>query len=129
MNIQFCHKRKTILKPKIPGCMPVEFLSARVGMTVAMEEVQAWFFETLEPGTFFEKRVGFARCSDEDNYCKKTGREFALSRLKATRLTVLTVHGKGTKEHVVVLKDKDGGLYHLTKYGDTQRVYFEEYHA
>lgn len=107
--IQFVHNRKYengLIK------------SAKGGTTIAMEPIQAWFFDTLQIGDFFEKKVGIARCSLEDNYCKKTGRDLAVSRLKPTRLTVIRQLGNG-----IVVEDKNGALYYLRKVNS--KVFFE----
>lgn len=129
MNICYYHKRhyEDNYYPCPGGVTYGSTPAPTGGETIAMEEIQPWFFETLEQGNSFEKKVGKARCSDEDNYCKKTGREYAASRLKTTKLHVIGVHGKGTSEHVVVLMDDCGDTYHLIKYANSTRVYLSEY--
>jgi len=119
--IQFCHNRKYIeTKVDFRGdCFST--INPHGGVTIAMESIEPWFFKTLEVGTSFEKKVGKARCSLDDNYNKKTGRELALSRMKMTTLTVIRA-GEFT-----LLEDKNGGLYSLILNTKGTRVYFTEY--
>lgn len=126
--IQFCHVRKYKVGCKNSKNYGAE-LSSHGGLTIAMEEIQPWLIEQLEIGNFIERKVGKARCSDEDNYNKKIGRELSLSRMKATKLTVVSVNGVGTDHEILVLKDPDNATYLLSKYKNATRVYFEEYNA
>lgn len=104
MKIQFCHSRKEILS--VPYFQSSTL--PRGGETIAMEFLESWFVKELKVGNFFTKLVGKARCSDEDNYNKKIGRELAVSRMKKTVLTVT-----GIESEVIVLQDTDKNIYVL----------------
>ena len=98
-------------------------VNARGGTTLAIEPLQGWHVKTLEVGTFFEKLVGKARCSEDDNYCKKIGRDLAQSRMKPTKLTVLDVK-ESHEGRLILLEDgRDGAKYYFVKYADADRVY------
>jgi hypothetical protein len=101
-------------------------LSARGGVTVAMQEIQPWLIETLKPGDFFTKSVGVARCSDKENYNKKTGREIAQSRMKLTVLTVVSIKDYSNVK-TLILKDSNGNLFDLQKKHNCERVHFIGY--
>jgi hypothetical protein len=58
--------------------------------------------------------VGKARCSNSENYNKKTGRELATSRMKPTYLTVEYII-EGPKGFILSLSDKTGNQYILEK--------------
>lgn len=118
--IQFCHNRKYDTFLGHDGYTLDGVISPRGGTTVAMEVPELWFVNTLKVGDFFEKRVGTARCSDDDNYSKKIGRDLAVSRMKQTRLTVVTV-----VSDIVILEDKSGALFGLRK--GKNAVHFVEY--
>jgi hypothetical protein len=104
-------------------------VAPRGGTTLAMEQIEGWYFDTLEVGTFFEKSIGKARCSKKDNYCKKVGRELAVGRMKTTRLTVIAVVDEPSRNtRVVALRDsKDNSLYLMRKKAGTSRVYLSNY--
>jgi hypothetical protein len=106
-----------------------EHIAPRGGVTLAMEQIEAWYFDTLEMGTFFEKSIGKARCSRDDNYCKKVGRDLAVERMKPTKLTVIaSIVSPVDNKKIVVLKDaKDNSLYYLKKVTGNNRVYLDEY--
>ena len=113
--IQFKHERKY---------NKIGELTSKGGETIAFDSIQPWFFDTLEEGIFFERLVGKARCSNEENFSRKIGRDLARSRMKNTKLTVLKVERTGGT-HFAVLSDSKGGLYGLERKKD--RVYFVEY--
>ena len=92
-----------------------EQLNPCSGRTVAIEVPEAWFFDTVVVGDFFEKRVGIARCHSEENYNKAIGREVATSRMKLTRLTVVRNSKDILKKHWIVLEDTAGNFYTLQK--------------
>lgn len=129
MNVQFCHKRIFENGYKYNDYSSTYGLieSPKGGETIALEVIEPWFFDTLTVNDFFEKRVGTARCSDEDNYCKKTGRELALSRMKPRRLLVKSMVGN-EQEKIIVLVDKDENQFVLKKVNG-HRVHFIEYHG
>lgn len=87
-------------------------VDSRGGQTIAFEVPQAWFLKTLQPGDFFEKKVGKARCSNDDNYNKKIGRELASSRMKSTKL-ICTSNIEGLDDRMTILQDPQGNLYIL----------------
>lgn len=70
----------------------------------------ATFAYDLPPATFFEQafsegieHVGFpfgsTLVNSKDNYCKATGRHFALSRTKSTSFKIQYVHIKDGRQH------------------------------
>jgi hypothetical protein len=97
-------------------------ITAKGGVTVCMEKIQPWFLATLKPGDFFEKKVGIARCRDDENYCKKIGREVAQQNAKARKLTVQSVHWISDRMWVVLLDDQ-GIEYSLLKYAKAKEVF------
>jgi hypothetical protein len=122
MNIQYCHVRKFIA---CPFDYEVE-LSAKGGQTVAMQELELWFVESLKAGDFFTKLAGQAKCSDKENYNKKTGRELAKSRMKATVFTVQENNDYGGLRELI-LKDDKNNSYVLQKRPDHNKVHFIGY--
>lgn len=120
--IQYCHKRKYEngsgkvfqLGDKLYSEYGMLQISSKGGETVALEVIEPWFFDSLTVNDFFEKKVGFARCSDDDNYCKKTGREFSTSRMKSVRLVVKQILTNG-EEKLLILMDANNNLYTLQK--------------
>jgi hypothetical protein len=116
--IQYNHKRKNTNE-----FSPVD---PKGGETIALEVPATWFLETLQPGDFFEKKVGKARCSDDDNYNKKTGRELATSRMKTVRLTC--GHNKlYGEDRIVILIDPTGHQYVLKTSGKHYAPHFIDY--
>lgn len=89
----------------------------RGGSTVAMEAIQSWYLDTAQVGDFIERRVGIARCSLEDNYCKKTGRDLAKSRMKLKRLTLIKI-AEGLDRKTYIYQDSDGHLFEFRKSPD-----------
>lgn len=83
------------------------------GITIAIEAIPSYLLDTLKYGDTIVKKVGVARCSTEDNFCKKTGRELAESRLKSTTLTVRTVL-KDEGFCYVVFEDENGNVFQAT---------------
>lgn len=125
MKIVYTHVRQYTTEEYFPyiGGLDTVNLNPRGGTTLAMQQIEPWYFDTLEPGTFFELSIGKAKCSVKDNYCKKTGRDLALERMKPRRVTVLDViYG------IVILKDeKDNSVYHMVKNEKSTRVYLDQY--
>jgi hypothetical protein len=117
MKTVYCHNREIeeVLNPTS------EFILARVspsgGSTVAMEPVQSWLLDTFQQGDSIQRKVGIARCSIDDNYCKKTGRELAESRMKTTTLTVINIV-KHEGRTTVFLEDANDNLFELQKTND-----------
>ena len=126
MNIQFNHKRKE--EAYLPeGSYTFDGrLASRGGQTIALEVPPPWFIETLQSLDFFTKSVGKARCSDEENYNKKTGRELAKSRMKPTVLTVLSNQDFGGVR-ILVLEDMNKNKYILEKRVGNKQVHFIGY--
>jgi len=124
--IQFCHARKYIPTFNLSNFTYESVLSARGGTTVAMQEIQSWLIETLKPGDFFTKSVGVARCSDKENYNKKTGRDIAESRMKPVVLTVVS-NKDYSGVRILILKDSNGNLFDLQKKNNCKRVHFIGY--
>lgn len=92
------------------GGLSVDRAKAKGGKTIALEVFEPWLFDQLVVGDFLEKRVGIARCSYDDNYNKKIGRELAASRLKLRKLTVMQ-----KMNDLLVLLDEYGNYYVLRK--------------
>lgn len=117
MKLVYCHNRKqNILQPYQSGRW---WIDPRGGSTVAMEAIQSWLLENLQMGDTIVRKIGIAKCSDEDNYCKKTGREIAKSRLKQTTLTVVNIVRLGTIQTVTVFfEDEKGNLFEVVKSND-----------
>lgn len=66
-------------------------LKAKGGRTVVSEKITKTEFEAVVPSLNtpgFILKVGFAECSKKDNYCKKTGRDLAKSRMKVYHMFV-----------------------------------------
>ena len=90
--MQFFHFRVTNLKPDIFRYQYyADGIKAKGGETVVMQELKSWFINSLNEGEFFTKLVGRAKCSDQDNYNKKIGRELSSSRMKMIKLTVIKI--------------------------------------
>lgn len=126
MNIQYCHVRKFKPEFNLMNFTYESKLEARGGETIAMQEVQVWFAQQLKPGDFFTKSVGKARCSDDENYNKKTGRDIATSRMKAVTLTVISNEDFGGVRRLV-LTDTSGNAYLLEKRINHNKVHFVGY--
>lgn len=124
-NVLFVHNRNSRSFRQAGGKW-IETIDGRGGATIAMEELQAWFFEDLKLFDFFDKKIGKARCSEEDNFSKKAGRDLALSRMKIKTLTVVDVDNQ-EKSKTVTLRDKEGSLYLLLKYKNAKSVFFIGY--
>lgn len=125
MKLVYCHNREYAggsgLRTRIGDKEFSEFgvltVSPRGGSTVAMEAIQSWLLDNLQQGDTIVRKVGIAMCSDEDNYCRKTGREIAQSRLKQTTLTVVNLVKFG--EFVIVFfEDEIGNLFEVKKTSD-----------
>lgn len=63
-------------------------MKARGGKTTVMEKITFEEFQKADVDDVFVLHVGVAICSDEDNYCKKTGRDLAKSRMTPMHLLV-----------------------------------------
>ena len=125
MTIQFHHKRK--YEPVMTDDMLLRIeVSSKGGETIAMESLQSWFLSELKVGDTFEKRVGKARCSKEDNYNKKTGRELSQSRMKVNKFTVLSNNVFGSTT-IVRLKDSTNNEYTLCSKAGTKIAHLVEY--
>jgi hypothetical protein len=120
MKVVYCHNRE--IEPN-PGVMRMDdamffgTVAPRGGSTVAMEAIQSWLLDTLEQGSTIVRKVGIAKCSTDDNYCKKTGRELAQSRLKQTTLTVVNIVKMGPSV-TVFFEDDNGNLFEVKKTND-----------
>jgi hypothetical protein len=87
-------------------------VSPRGGSTVAMESIQSWLLTQLQQGDTIVRKVGIARCSEDDNYCKKTGRELALSRMKSQTLTAVNIVKMGNVV-TVFFEDQNDNLFEV----------------
>lgn len=117
MKVVYCHNRTYNQTQRMDGTSLN--LSPRGGSTVAMEAIPSWLLDTIEMGSTIERKVGIARCSDEDNYCKKTGRELAHSRLKSTLLKVVNIVKYGVEGNTIVFfEDKNKNLFEVKKSSD-----------
>lgn len=85
-------------------------IAATGGSTLAVQELEPWFFASLKPGDFFEKRFGLAKCHPKDNFCKKTGRELAESKAKVKRFTVVKIVDTVDKREITFNVDGYGEL-------------------
>jgi len=115
MGIQYNHKRKYN-----------DDLNPKGGETIAVEDIQAWYLTQAEPDNFFSALVGKARCSDDDLYNKKTGRELAASRMKQTKLTIVSNTEYGN-ERFVLLRDEKGHEYLFRVIKGAKVGHFVEY--
>lgn len=96
------------------------------GATIAIEDLKSWILPTLNPGDFFEKKIGIAICSKEDRFNKKTGRELAQSRAKSQKLTVQKVV-KELDKTIVSMTDSADNTYTFVKYNNANSVFFIEF--
>lgn len=121
MKVVYCHNRKYDVVDNFPdiGGMENLVLSARGGTTVAMESIPSWILDMICQGDSIVRKVGIARCSDDDNYCKKRGREIAESRLKQTSLTVVNIV-RIAKFVTVFFEDENDNLFEVKTSGDPQ---------
>ncbi len=119
MKIVYSHNRNYIIPPlpKTEYGSEATEIDPRGGSTVAMESIQSWLLDTIEVGSTIERKVGIARCSEDDNYCKKTGRELAHSRLKTTLLKVVNKVTIGPNV-TVFFEDKNKNLFEVKKSKD-----------
>lgn len=125
MSIQFHHKRN--YEPVITDDMLLKIeVHPRGGETVAMESLQAWFVESLSVGDVFTKRLGKSKCSLDDNFNKKTGRELAQSRMKPMEFTVVSKNLFGTTT-ILIVKDLLGNEYTLCSKAGTKISHLIEY--
>lgn len=120
MTIQFVHRRRMT--------DTYEFaVNPRGGETIASEQLDTKLFKKLDIGDSVTLKLGVAICSTDDNYCRKTGREIALTRLVEKELKVIQVHKRlDNKAGAVSLKDEEGNTYiHSLKEGSL-KVHFIE---
>jgi hypothetical protein len=125
MNIQYVHNRE-FEKDIYEFDYRCPVLLSRGGETIAFEVPEPWVIEALTIGDFLTKLVGKAKCSDEDNYSKKIGRELASSRMKATVLTVVRLENYG-ELRTAVLEDSKGHKYYIEKAPNYTKVHFTLY--
>ena len=126
MNVQFLHVREyhhsfiptnteeTVFELNLE-------LSAKGGMTIAMELIKPWLFSELKVGDTIEKLVGISRCSNKDPFNKRIGRELALGRSKNKKLTVVSVNSD-LDSSTLIMEDNLGNLFHFRKFSDSERV-------
>lgn len=115
MKLVYCHNRTFNKVQRMDGTSLD--LSPRGGSTVAMESIPSWLLDTIEMGSTIVRKVGIAKCSEDDNYCKKTGRELAQSRLKQTTLKVVNIVKIGTFV-TVFFEDDNNNLFEVKKSSD-----------
>jgi hypothetical protein len=118
MKIIYCHNREYETFLGHDGYTLDGRVSSRGGTTVAMEAIQSWLLDQLVQGSTIVRKVGIARCSKDDNYCKKTGREIARSRLKQKTLKVVNLVKIGPNYTVVFFEDEDKNLFEFRKSPD-----------
>lgn len=93
------------------------------GKTVALEVPTSETLDSLEIGDVLTLGFGEARCSQEDNYCKKVGRVLATSRLKHQVMTIVRRYNDGDDNVFVQLPDMR--IVKLCKHRGSERYYFE----
>jgi hypothetical protein len=96
------------------------------GTTIAIEEFKPWILPTLNPGDFFEKKIGVAVCCKEDRFNKKTGRDLAQGRAKPEKLTVHKVV-KDLGKVTVNMLDSSGNEYTFVKHHNANSVFFIDF--
>jgi hypothetical protein len=121
MSILFHHKRNVGINKFFAPC-----IEALGGTTVAIEQPKSWILPTLKVGEFFDKKVGIAKCSDEDRYNKKLGREIAVSRMKPVRLTVKRIVSTDAYTQIEFISDV-GSHFIFRKYSSANEVFFVDY--
>ena len=124
-NVIFLHKRVGEFHKNIDGSWSSS-VHGRGGETVAMDAIPVWFSRDLKEGDFFEKRVGKSRCSMDDIFCKKTGRQFAESRLKLKKLTVTSVENSES-EIKIYLRDSQKDTYLLVGYKNAKFLFLKDH--
>jgi hypothetical protein len=122
MSIVYRHERNISLNKFGEHC-----IDALGGTTIAMESLKPWILDTLEVGNFFEKKIGVAKCSKEDRYNKKSGRELASSRMKLVKLTVSYIL-KTADRTTLSLVDDNGTSYLFIKYKTASEPFFVGYY-
>jgi hypothetical protein len=93
---------------------------AKGGSTIAVEELEPWFFAALKPGDFFDKKIGKSRCHPDENFCKKTGREEAEKQAKTKRFTVQSI--TETIHQRKIAFTVDGEVIEMLKPAKSKRV-------
>lgn len=86
--IDFLHHRTSIIKKEESSGAYKLIRSATGGTTFAVEKIKIKNFLIGEKITL---KVGFAKCSEKDNYNKKLGRELALNRMKEVKFEVTRI--------------------------------------
>jgi hypothetical protein len=117
-TVQFAHVRRGVVTNNFE-LRP----ASRGGYTVALEIPQSWLLKDLKVGESFDKKVGIAICSSEDNYNKKLGRELASSRLKPTRLTCVEVQEDEDGNRAIALSAGNGKVLLLRRL-NSGKVFF-----
>lgn len=103
MSTLFTHNRNGIVSNDFSLS-----LDPRGGLTVAIEAPHTEVIKQIQVGESFDQKVGIAKCSTKDNYCKKTGRELAISRMKSTNLKCVEVAEQDNGDRFVALADGAG---------------------
>lgn len=116
MKIVYAHNRE-FEQSVHPTEGDILVVSAKGGRTVAMEVIPSWLLDYLQQGDTIVRKVGIARCSLEDNFCKKTGRDIAQSRLKITTLKVVNIVKISTFT-TVFFEDENKNLFEVKKSKD-----------
>jgi hypothetical protein len=109
-TVQFAHVRRSVVTDNFE-LRP----ASRGGYTVALEIPQSWLLAEIKVGESFDKKVGIAICSSDDNYSKKLGRELSSSRLKATRLTCVEVQEDKEGNRSIALSAGNGKVLLLRR--------------
>lgn len=120
-NIIFLHLRLKEIKEN-----GQTLIYTKSGETIAMEAVQGWFVDGLEPGDFFEKKIGCHVFSDNDNFNKKIGRNLSKNDMKKKRLTVICNDNYGYVRNIV-LQDKQSNRYRLLRFKNKKIAHFTEF--
>ena len=120
-NIQFHHKRLTVVKHNQHDRTITIDLNPKGGTTLCLEVPTIEEFDALQPSLkeAVVFKFGAAECSAKDHYNKKIGREIAKGRLKDTYFFVTS---KSSSE---VQLAGGGFVLVLRKYENRVRVYFE----
>lgn len=130
-RIQYCHDRNYYtLTQTEPFFYTEKFYDPKGGRTIAVEVPTVEEFSVLSPSLKMPVpvKIGIAVCSKKDLYCKSTGRQFALSRLKDVNFYVTSelVPSVPGEPHILRLFNSELNItIQLTKYPNTNRVYFE----
>lgn len=131
-NIQFCHdrERKSDRRSKQFPDYFINELNPKGGRTIAVEVPTNEEFAVLSPSLKMPVplKIGIAVCSKKDLYCKATGRQYALFRLKEYKFFVVTETPPSVPGEPRILELHNSELnltIKLTKHPEARRVYFE----